>query len=104
MASSIDPRRRLESAKVLVGLSDRDELARRLRALASLIRDCGVLLSRADERCLANPDMKPLLGGLVRAFDGDRTVRAFSAVDQAIAALERNASPKIVADWLVLEL
>jgi DNA polymerase-3 subunit delta' len=104
VAGSSDPRRRLESAKLLVGVSDRDELARRLRALASLIRDCGVLLSRADERCLANPDMKPLLGGLVRAFDGDRTVRAFSAVDQAIAALERNASPKIVADWVAFQI
>ena len=48
--------------------------------------------------------MKPLLGGLVRAFDGDRTVRAFSAVDQAIAALERNASPKIVADWVAFQI
>jgi len=104
VAGSSDPRRRLESAKLLVGASDRDELARRLRALASLIRDCGVLLSRADERCLANPDMKPLLGGLVPAFDGDRTVRAFSAVDQAIAALERNASPKIVADWVAFQI
>jgi hypothetical protein len=25
-------------------------------------------------------------------------------VDEALAALERNASPKIVADWLVLQL
>jgi len=104
VAASTDPRRRLESAKVLVGSSDRDELARRLRALASLIRDCGVLLTRADERCLANADMKPLLGGVVGAFDGDRTVRAFSAVDQAIAALERNASPKIVADWVAFQI
>ena len=68
------------------------------------LRDCGVLLSRADERCLANADLKPLLGGLVRSFDGDRTVRAFSAVDQAIAALERNASPKIVADWVAFQI
>jgi DNA polymerase-3 subunit delta' len=104
VASSTDPRRRLESAKVLVGASDRHELARRLRALAALLRDCGVLLSRADERCLANADLKPLLGGLVRSFDGDRTVRAFSAVDQAIAALERNASPKIVADWVAFQI
>ncbi|MEO7275337.1 MAG: AAA family ATPase [Vicinamibacterales bacterium] len=104
VAGSTDPRRRLESAKRLVGASDRHELARRLRALASLLRDCGVLLSHADERCLANADMKPLLGGLVRAFDADRTVRAFSAVDQAIAALERNASPKVVADWVAFQI
>jgi hypothetical protein len=31
-------------------------------------------------------------------------VRGYSAVDQALAALERNASPKVVADWLALEL
>jgi DNA polymerase III subunit delta' len=105
VASSLDPRRRLESAKVLIGSgADRDELARRLRALSSLLRDLGVLLSHADERCLANADMKPLLGGLLKAFDGDRTVRAFSAVDQAVSALERNASPKIVADWLAFQI
>jgi len=26
------------------------------------------------------------------------------AVDQALAALDRNASPKIVADWLALQI
>jgi len=104
LAHSSDPRRRLESAKTLVGPSDREELARRLRALASLIRDCGVLLAGADERCLANADLKPLLGSVVTAFDGDRTARAFAAVDQAIAALKRNASPKIVADWVAFQI
>jgi hypothetical protein len=31
-------------------------------------------------------------------------MRAFTAVDQALVALERNASVKLVADWLVLQL
>ena len=84
--------------------TDRDELTRRLLALASLLRDLGLLLSRADERYLANADLKPLLGGLTKAFDADRTVSAFSAVDKAVTALERNASPKIVADWLAFQL
>ena len=105
VAGSTDPRRRLQSAKTLIGNgADREELSRRLRALSSLLRDLGVLLSRADERCLANADMRPLLGGLLAAFDGDRTVRAFSAVDRAVSALERNASPKIVADWLAFQI
>jgi DNA polymerase-3 subunit delta' len=105
VASSVDPRRRLESAKVLVGNgADRAELSRRLQALSSLLRDLGVLSSRADERCLANADMKPLLGGLIKAFDGDRIVRAFSAVDRAVLALAGNASPKIVADWLAFQI
>jgi DNA polymerase-3 subunit delta' len=99
-----DPRVRLASAKALVGASDRDELARRLRALSSMLRDLGVLLSRADERVLANADLKPLLSGLLRSFDGERALRAFSAVDRALTALDRNASPKIVADWLAFQI
>jgi hypothetical protein len=108
VADSDDPRRRLEGAKTLTGAvhggSDREELARRLRALSSILRDLGVLLSRADERCLANADLRPLLQRLQRSFDGERAVRAFSAVDRALAALDRNASPKIVADWLAFQV
>ena len=107
VASSSDPRRRIDSAKLLMGRgagADRDELTCRLLALASLLRDLGLLLSGADERYLANTDLKPLLGGLTKAFDADRTVSAFSAVDKAVTALERNASPKIVADWLAFQL
>ena len=108
VAASNDPRRRLEGAKALTGAvrggSDREELARRLRALASILRDLGALLSRADERCLANADLRPLLQRLQRSFDGERALRAFSAVDRALSALDRNASPKIVADWLAFQI
>jgi DNA polymerase-3 subunit delta' len=108
VASSTDPRRRLNGAKALIGAarggSDRDELARRLHALSSIVRDLGVLLSRADERCLANADLRPLLQRLQRSFDGERALRAFSAVDRALVALDRNASPKLVADWLAFQI
>ena len=108
VAASSDPRRRLDGAKALSGAarggSDRDELARRLRALSSILRDLGVLISRADERVLANADLRPLLQRLQRSFDGDRALRAFAAVDSALAALDRNASPKIVADWLAFQI
>jgi DNA polymerase III subunit delta' len=108
VAASNDPRRRLEGAKALTGAarggSDREELARRLHALSSILRDLGVLLSRADERSLANADLRPLLERLQRSFDGERALRAFSAVDRALSALERNASPKIVADWLAFQI
>jgi DNA polymerase-3 subunit delta' len=105
VAASTDPRRRLDAAKGLAGgAPDRDSLARRLRALASLLRDLGVLLSRADDRALANVDLKPQLQSLLRSFDGERTLRAFSAVDRALAGLDRNASPKIVADWIALQI
>ena len=42
--------------------------------------------------------------GLLTAFRGERGVQAFSAIDRAIVALDRNAGVKIVADWLVLQL
>jgi hypothetical protein len=103
-ASSTDPRRRIDGARALAGSGDREEVWRRLLALSSLLRDMSVLASRADEHVLANADLEPQLRALIRAFDAGRTVRAFSAVDRALAAIDRNASPKIVADWLALQL
>ena len=43
VAATTDARRRLDSAKVLLGGGDRDEVRRRLRALASMVRDLGVI-------------------------------------------------------------
>jgi DNA polymerase-3 subunit delta' len=104
IASASDPRSRLDAAKSLTdGGGDREDVARRLRAVASLLRDLGVLHSRADERVLANADLKPLLTRLQKSFDGNRALRAFSAIDRALDALDRNASPKIVSDWFVLQ-
>ncbi len=104
-----DPARRIDVAKDLAGkkgspASERDQLASCLRALSSLLRDLGVLASGADAQALANADLQGALRRLSPAFDGERSSRAFTAVDQALAALERNASPKVVADWLVLQL
>ena len=105
VGSRVDPRSRLDNARALTGGSgDREEVGRRLRAAASLLRDVGVLLSRADERGLANADLGPLLTRLTKSYNGDRTLRAFSAIDRALEALERNASPKIVADWVALNM
>ena len=105
-ATSSDPLRRLQGAKALVGTgtADRDELSRRLLAMSSLIRDLGLLQSQADDRTLANADLKPQLQSLLRSFEGDRTLHAFAVVDRALWALDRNASPKIVADWLALNI
>ena len=108
VATTSDPWRRLGGAKALAGAarggSDRDQLARRLYALSSITRDLGILLSRADERGLANTDLRALLERLQRSFDTARVLRAFSAIDRALAALDRNASPKIVADWRAFQI
>ena len=102
--------RRLERAKDLLaksgagGAGDREHLAAHLRAMASLLRDIELLSTRSDVRALANPDVQPALERLTGAYSGERGVRAFTAVDRALVALERNAGVKIVADWLVLNL
>jgi DNA polymerase-3 subunit delta' len=109
-AASDDPRRRVECARELVsntgggGATDREKLASHLRAMASLLRDVELLSTRADVRALANADVQPGLEPLLHAYGGGRGVRAFSAIDRALVALDRNASVKIVADWLVLQL
>jgi DNA polymerase-3 subunit delta' len=109
MARTSDPTRRIDVAKDLTRqkgspAAEREQLASSLRALSSLLRDLGVLASGGDVRLLANADLQPVLRRLATVFNGERSHRAFSAVDAALAALERNASPKVVADWLVLQL
>jgi len=104
VAGTTNPQRRLEGGRALAGSGDREDVWRRLLALSSLLRDMSALASHADEHVLANADLAPQLTSLVRAFDAGRAVRAFSAVDRALAAIDRNASPKIVADWLALQL
>jgi DNA polymerase III subunit delta' len=91
-------------AKKALPAVERARLAACLRAMASLLRDLGILSTRADARMLANADVQGALERLTSAFDSARSMRAFTAVDRALVALERNASPKVVADWLVLQL
>jgi DNA polymerase-3 subunit delta' len=109
-AATDDPARRIDAAKDLLaktgagGRSDREQLASHLHAMASLLRDVEVLATRADAGVLANLDVREDLDRLAKSFGGDRGMRAFTAVDNALTALGRNASTKIVADWLVLQL
>jgi hypothetical protein len=63
-----------------------------------------VLSTRANPEAIVNADVRPSLDRLVKSFGGDRGLRAFAAVDQALDALDSNAGVKIVADWLVLQL
>ena len=108
VAAARDARGRLESAKDLVtkasaGASEREQLSLHLRAMASLLRDVALLGAGADPAALANADVRSDLERL-SAFGGDRGVRAFGAVDRALTALDRYASAKIVADWVLLQI
>lgn len=106
-----DPSRRLDLAREVTPTGgkmtpavERDQLAACLRAMGSLLRDIGLLSAQGESAVLANADLAPQLRALAGAFDSDRAVRAYASVDEALTALERNASPKVVADWLVLQL
>jgi len=112
VARSKDPARRLEAAELIKAKTqmpsaeERNRLATSLRALRSLLRDVAVIATQADSRLLVNPDAEADLRNLATAFDDRRSRRAFAAVEEAIAAIAspRNASPKLVADWVVLQL
>jgi hypothetical protein len=100
---------RLEGGKAFVagprsGAADRATLGDRLLAVSSILRDLGIMASRGEDALLANADLKAQLERLLPAFAADRIVHAFSSVERALSALERNASPKIVADWVALEI
>jgi DNA polymerase III subunit delta' len=98
------PNNRLEHGRALAGGAERDELVRRLRAAASMLRDMRVLAAGASPRFLANADLRDELAGLAGSYNADRGLDAFSAVDAALEALGRNVGPKVVADWIAMEL
>ncbi|MEO8480866.1 MAG: DNA polymerase III subunit delta' [Acidobacteriota bacterium] len=81
----------------------REAASTRLTILVSLLRDLSVLAA-ADPVPLANADLDDELRRVLRAYDPHRLVDAFDAIGRASTALDRNASPKIVADWLAATL
>jgi DNA polymerase-3 subunit delta' len=111
LAAPSGVRARLAAAGAIAGRStkgsaagERESLATHLRALHALLRDVGVLAERGRGALVANADLAPGLERLTSSFDRDRLVRAFAAIDRALEALDGNASPKIVADWVVLHV
>src|SRR5262249_18393307 len=111
-AAEREPSRRIGAAKDLMagvgssGAADREQLSSYLPAMASLLRDVQLVATGAAPGLLGNPDVRSALERLTAAYRRDRGVRAFEAVDRALAALAppRNAGTKIVADWVVLQL
>lgn len=86
------------------GTATRVQIGERLDALASLARDLGLVATRADRRWLANADLAEWTETVASTIGPERAVRAFSTVDRAQVALERNAGFKTLADWLAFHL
>jgi DNA polymerase-3 subunit delta' len=82
---------------------DREALGMRLSIVASLIRDLGALSAGVADG-LANADLAEPLRRLAPAFDARRTAHAFDVITEAQEALTKNASPKIVADWVAVTI
>src|SRR5690606_35842437 len=103
VAATTDPRARLDAVREIggkgkgTGASEREALALHLHALQALLRDLGVLATKADTG-VANRDLEPALARLSEAFDTDRVLDGFATLQAALQALARNASPKTVAD------
>lgn len=105
VATARDARGRLAGAKDLAAgkgskrapAADRRELRERLRAVAALLRDAAALSAGAGGQ-LANADIDGDLRELAATWGGARGPRAFAAVAEALDALDRNVSPKVVAD------
>ena len=83
--------------------ADRQELRERLRAVASLLRDAAVVSAGAGVQ-LANADIDGPLRELAATWGGARGPRAFAAVAEALDAMDRNVSPKVVADRVACRL
>ena len=113
LAAAPNPKRRLEVGKELAGArrgsrssaaADRETLMSRLRTLGTLLRDLQVVAVGGDRAWLANADLASELEELVPSYDTDRAGRGFASVERAVHALTRNASPKVVVDWLALQI
>ena len=82
---------------------DREALGARLDVLSSLLRDVGAILSGSTDT-LANADLEHDLRAFAGQMTPDRVIAGYAALGRAQNALDRNASPKIVADWVALHL
>jgi DNA polymerase-3 subunit delta' len=81
---------------------DRESLGLRLAVVQSLLRDIVAMTVRPS--LVVHGDLAGELQRLRGSFDPERATRAFESLIAAQAALDRNASPKIVADWVAVHL
>jgi DNA polymerase-3 subunit delta' len=97
------PRPRGRTKGKSLSASDRELLGQRLASLTATLRDVAALSTGADRRCLsALPTSE--LEALGQGFGTERLLAAFATIAKAQEALDRNVSPKNVADWLAMQI
>lgn len=102
--TSLGPRLKASAALATVEKKrrSREAVSMRLAHLSSLLRDLG--MAATGDTPLANQDMSENLSRVARAFPPERLIQAFGIVARAQHSLDRNASAKIVADWVAAGL
>jgi DNA polymerase-3 subunit delta' len=102
--TSLGPRLKAAAALATVEKKrrSREAVSMRLAHLSSMLRDIGI--AAAGNAPLANQDMADLITRSARAFPPERLIQAFGIVARAQHSLDRNASAKIVADWVAVGL
>lgn len=107
-AGAADLTARLAIAKAVVGEKKPERTRQQMQALlhmaSSLVRDVSVLHAGADRRLLANGDFGDTLDRLARTLQPAAARQAFATLDRGLNALERNAGPKLVAEWICAEI
>jgi DNA polymerase-3 subunit delta' len=111
VAARADAPARVQAGDALLATSSggkkersRSELGVVLRCAAALLRDLEAINAGVDRRVLAHPSLEPTLTALASRFSGERARAAFTSVDRALYALERNAGSKVVVEWLALQI
>lgn len=102
--TSLGPRLKAAAALATVEKKrrSREAVSARLAHLSSMLRDLGI--AATGDGALVNQDMSDLLTRISRAFPHERLINAFGVVARAQHSLDRNASAKIVADWVAVGL
>ena len=111
VSTARDARGRLAGAKEFAAgkgskrapAADRQEVRERLRAVAALLRDAAAVSAGAGAQP-GNADIDGALREFATTWGGARGPRAFASVAEALDAMDRNVSPKVVADWVACRL
>jgi DNA polymerase III subunit delta' len=105
-ATTPDLGARLGIARAVIGKPEltRLELTAVLRVASSLARDLAAVHAGADRAVLANGDVADAVDRLAAQLQPAAASRAFATIDRGLAALERNVGPKLVADWVAVEI
>jgi hypothetical protein len=98
----------LAIAKTVIGNRDADRLRQHVRAVlqfaGSLVRDVSVVHAGSDARLLANGDRPDDVQRLARTLSPQAARAAFATLNRALDAIDRNAGPKLVVEWVASEI